>query len=90
MLLLATLLFCGSACVCRRKCVLSLDGAGLYAAVGQLVMLRQLEKEVRFLMGDRRLNVASCFDFIVGTGTGKERKRLLLLGTCIDSLFAGR
>lgn len=60
--------------VCR-KCILSLDGAGLYAAVGQLVMLRQLEKEVRFLLGDRRINLTSCFDFVVGTGTGKSEKK---------------
>lgn len=46
------------------------------------MMLRQLEKEVRFLVGDRRLNVASCFDLIVGTGTGEVETRAIkkLLG----------
>ncbi|CDJ57632.1 patatin-like phospholipase domain-containing protein, putative [Eimeria maxima] len=70
-----------------RKCVLSLDGAGVYAAVGQLVMLRQLEKEVRFLLGDRRLNLASCFDVIVGTGTGGLLALALLRGIQVVRLL---
>ncbi|CDI74488.1 patatin-like phospholipase domain-containing protein, putative [Eimeria praecox] len=64
-----------------RKCVLSLDGAGLYAAVGQLAMLRQLEKEVRFLLGDRRISLANCFDLIVGTGTARGKEQ------CVGSDF---
>ncbi|CDJ69553.1 patatin-like phospholipase domain-containing protein, putative [Eimeria necatrix] len=70
-----------------RKCILSLDGAGLYAAVGQLVMLRQLEKEVRFLLGDRRINLTSCFDFVVGTGTGALLALALLRGITITRLL---
>ncbi|XP_026193403.1 uncharacterized protein LOC34624468 [Cyclospora cayetanensis] len=70
-----------------RKCILSLDGAGLYGAVGQLVMLRQLEKEVRFLLGDTRLNVAACFDLIVGTGTGGLLALALLRGITLSRLL---
>ncbi|KAL8424308.1 hypothetical protein Efla_002926 [Eimeria flavescens] len=70
-----------------KKCVLSLDGGGLYAAVGQLVMLLQLEKEVRSLLSDEKAPLAGCFDLIVGTGAGGLVALSLLKGSSLSDML---